>query len=76
MERWVGRIALVTGASAGIGASIASTLASKGMKVVACARRLDKLEEMAKQSKNLYPYQCDMSSTDEIKKMFDWLPGS
>ena len=75
MERWVGRIALVTGASAGIGASIASTLASKGMKVVACARRMVKLEEMAKLSKNIYPYQCDMSSTDEIKKMFDWIEG-
>ena len=74
MERWIGRVALVTGASAGIGASIASTLASKGMKVIACARRFEKLQALAKQSNgNLYPYQIDLQSTDEIKKMFDWI---
>ena len=49
MDRWRGQIALVTGASAGIGASIAQALASKGLKVVACARRLDKLQEIARE---------------------------
>ena len=44
MDRWNGRIALVTGASVGIGYYVAESLAKAGMTVVACARSLDKLE--------------------------------
>jgi NAD(P)-dependent dehydrogenase (short-subunit alcohol dehydrogenase family) len=42
-----GRVALVTGASAGLGVRFAKTLAACGAKVALCARRLDKLEEIA-----------------------------
>ena len=51
MDRWTGRVALVTGASAGLGAALAKTLASKGLKVVACARRIEKLQELASECK-------------------------
>lgn len=44
MERWKGRVALVTGASVGIGAAIARALVQHGMKVVGCARSVDKIE--------------------------------
>lgn len=44
MERWKGRVALVTGASIGIGAAIARTFVQQGMKVVGCARSVDKIE--------------------------------
>lgn len=44
-----GQVALVTGASSGLGYRFARTLASAGASVVATARRLDKLEALAAQ---------------------------
>lgn len=42
-----GRVALVTGASAGLGVRFAKVLAACGAKVALCARRIDRLEALA-----------------------------
>lgn len=44
MERWRGRLALVTGASGGIGAAVARALVQHGLKVVGCARTVGNIE--------------------------------
>ena len=44
MERWVGKVALVTGASCGIGAAITRALIRCGMIVVGCARNVDRIK--------------------------------
>ena len=44
MERWSGRVALVTGGSSGIGAATVRRLACHGLKVVACARQVEKIQ--------------------------------
>ena len=57
MDRWKNRVAVVTGASSGIGAAICKLLDQNGMKVVGCARRIEILEEMKNELKSFYPYK-------------------
>ena len=44
METWTGSVALVTGASVGIGAAIARLLVENGMTVIGCARNVSKID--------------------------------
>ena len=44
MERWKGRVAIVTGASAGIGYELSKRLVQLGVVVVGCARNIAAIE--------------------------------
>ncbi|KAH1018927.1 hypothetical protein HUJ05_006609 [Dendroctonus ponderosae] len=74
MERWIGKVAIVTGASSGIGAAIARKLAENGMIVVGLARRKEQIDEVSKSLKKckgqLHGIRCDMSKEEEILKAF------
>lgn len=65
-----GRIALVTGASSGLGRRFAQTLASAGADVAIAARRVDRLEEVAKEVRahgvKCLPIALDVSNAEQI----------
>jgi len=60
------QVALVTGASSGIGKATAELLASNGYYVFALARRMDRLERMC--TDNIEPIYVDVTDVETIRK--------
>jgi len=56
-----GRTAIVTGASSGIGEHMVRTLAASGMKVIAAARRLERLDSLASSTAGVIAMRCDVT---------------
>lgn len=78
MDRWVGKVAVVTGASAGIGAAIAVDLVKAGLIVIGLARRKNLVEELRSQIPNettgkLYSFECDVSNDSSVVAAFKWI---
>ncbi|KAL4728931.1 hypothetical protein ACLX1H_003337 [Fusarium chlamydosporum] len=72
-----GRLALVTGASGGIGSAIAKALAAEGCDVVLHSITQHKVESLSKELTSSYPDQlfpcisADLSSRDQTRELVD-----
>ena len=74
MQQWQGKTALVTGASSGIGAAIATRLLADGMRVVGCGRRQDRVAEILAAADpsgaSSLALACDVTDEAAVKAMF------
>lgn len=70
-----GKVALVTGASSGLGKDAAIAYAKAGADVALLARRLDKLEAVAEEIRSLgrkaIAIACDVSKEESVKEAVD-----
>ena len=70
-----GKVVIVTGASSGIGEATAREFGREGVKVVLAARRVDRLEELAKKINAINPnaetlvVQADLTKLDDINAL-------
>lgn len=67
-----GQVAVVTGASSGLGVQMAKAFARQGANIAILARRKEKLEAVANEIRNLgvkcLPVQCDVTDTEAVKR--------
>ncbi|XP_046754011.1 farnesol dehydrogenase-like [Diprion similis] len=77
MDRWAGKVALVTGASAGVGAVTVETLVREGLTVVGVARRVENVEKLGEKLKGakgkLWAKKCDVTKEEEILEVVEWI---
>ena len=64
-----GRVAIVTGASSGLGDRFARLLAANGAKVLAAARRADRLERLAAQVDGIEACPCDVTADADAERL-------
>ena len=65
------RVAIITGASYGIGRAIAESLSKEGAKVAICARNQEQLDQAAQAlGSDVLAVQADMTQLADIEKLF------
>ena len=65
-----GKVAIVTGASRGIGRAIAETFAREGGSIVICGRKQETLDQVAREiGPAVKPIACHVGRADQIDKM-------
>lgn len=73
------QIVFVTGATSGIGLATARAFAREGVRLLVCARRVEKLKELEPEflalgAKEVFSFQLDVSSRDDVEGTIATLP--
>lgn len=71
MERFSGKVAVVTGGSSGIGKAIAQRFAKEGAKVVIVGRKEAALQEVAAADENISYVAGDITQDAAVEKVID-----
>lgn len=66
-----GKVAIVAGATGGIGQATARRLAAEGAKVVAAGRSISKLEELTESDSNIVAQRADVANEDQVIALVD-----
>lgn len=77
VDKWIGKVAVVTGTSAGIGSEIFKDFARAGITVIGLARRSERVESIIEELGSIkgqaYALKCDISDPQEVLKAFKWI---
>jgi NADP-dependent 3-hydroxy acid dehydrogenase YdfG len=69
------KVAVVTGASSGIGAATSLLLANNGFRVLAIARRVDRLQELASRHENIESHVVDVTDQASVDDFMQAIAG-
>lgn len=61
---------VITGASSGIGAALTRAFSQDGHRLFICARRADRLTQVAEGLPDIFNTTCDVTSEDDVKHFF------
>lgn len=65
-----GSVALVTGASSGIGEAAARALAAEGVEVIVTARSEERIEALAAELEGVVAMPCDVGDPEQVSRVF------
>lgn len=76
------KVALITGATKGMGKAISFALVKAGYTLIACARKQDTLEQLQNDIKDVFPdadvfiQACDFSKPTQVEDLLQWVDKS
>lgn len=78
IQKLVGKVALITGASQGLGYQIAKRFASEGANLIICSRSKNEIEDVVSEfsqdlgsDQRIYGVDCDVSVQVEVDRLFE-----